>query len=330
MPPYKPIAFTVNKTTKKILLNYILAPALMCILLWLIYKQVQLKGGIREQLNDLKEQWQAGNKILLAIVFMLAPVNWLLESAKWKMLLQKIEPVSLLKAFASTLTGISFSMITPNKIGDFAGRILYLNNKNKLRAAIAVLVSNLSQTIVTYIFGIAGLIFFYVLYPGRWPLLALGGALISALLLAFLYIRIDLVAQWAQNRQWLRKIVIPLQVLKRYSRRNLISLLLISLVRFCVYTFQFLLLINLLGADVPWITGFFISGLMFWMITVIPSFFLADLGVRGFVAGLLFIDTALAANSITILAASYTIWLLNLVLPALIGSVLIVTARIAR
>ena len=149
-------------------------------------------------------------------------------------------------------------------------------------------------------------------------------------MLIFIYWRIDLIARWSENKKWLRKVIVSLQVLKRYSKQDLVTILTLSFIRFCIYNFQFLLLINILGAGVPWVIGFFISGLMFWMITVIPSLFLADLGVRGFVAGLLFTDTAITANSMTILAGSYTIWLLNLVLPAIIGSILVLTIRLFR
>jgi hypothetical protein len=320
----------VNKTTKKKLLNYVAAPALMVLLLWLIYQQVIHKGDLPGQWTDFKRHWQEGNKLFLCMVLLLAPVNWMLEAAKWKMLLQKIEPVSFRKALASTLSGIAFSLVTPNKIGDFAGRILYLDDKNKLRAAIATLISNLSQTIITYIFGIAGLIYLNIAYPGSWQLLVLLAALLSAALLFFFYLRIDLIAGWAEKRPWLRKVIISIRILKRYSRKDLLQLLAVSCCRFCVYNLQFLVLANVLGAGIPWGSGFLVSGLMFWMITVIPSIFLADLGVRGYVAGLLFTDTAMASNSVAILAGSYMIWLLNLVVPAIIGSILLLTIRLAK
>lgn len=319
----------MNKATKK-WLNYVLAPLLMVLLLWLIYRQLIQKGDIAAQWTDLRRHWESGSRLLLAAVLLLAPANWLLEAIKWKMLLQKIEPVPLHKALASTLTGIAFALVTPNKIGDFAGRVLYLENRNKLRAAIATLISNLSQTLITYGFGITGLVYFCLHYPGSWPWLALAAALLSAGLLLFLYFRIDLVARWAEGRRWLRKFIISVRILKRYSRKDLLRLLAVSFLRFCVYNLQFLLLANVLGAGIPWGAGFLVSGLMFWMITVIPSVFVADLAVRGFIAGLLFTGTGIAANSMAILAGSYTIWMLNLALPAIIGSLLLLGIRIAR
>lgn len=320
----------VNKTTKKIILNYILAPVLLALLLWLIYKQVHQQGSFEAQWSDFKKHWQEGNKFLLLLVALLAPVNWMLEAVKWQKLLKKIEPLPFGRAFASTLTGIAFSLVTPNKIGDFAGRILYLENKNKLRAVIATLVGNLAQTLVTFAFGIAGLIYFNIYHPGTWQLLTLIAAVAASCLLVFIYLRIDLIASWAEHRKWLRKVIISIRILKRYSKKDLGQLLLLSLWRFCVYNLQFLVLANVLGAGIPWHTGFLVSGLMFWMITVIPSIFFADLGVRGVIAGLLFTDTAIASNGFAILAGSYMIWFLNLVVPAIVGSILIITIRIIR
>ncbi len=328
--PKDSIFALVNKTTKKIILNYILAPLLLALLLWLIYRQITAKGSFADQWADFKAHWYAGNKILLALVLLLAPLNWMLEAKKWQLLLRKIEPLPFRRAFASTLTGIAFSLVTPNKIGDFAGRILYIDNKNKLRAAIATLVGNLAQTLITFAFGIAGLVYFNIYHPGPWQGLVLAAALLAASLLVFLYLRIDLIARWSENRVWLRKVIISIRILKRYSRRDLLQLLWISFIRFCVYNLQFLVLANVLGAGIPWHTGFLVSGLMFWMITVIPSIFVADLGVRGFIAGLLFTDTGISANSMAILAGSYMIWFLNLVIPAIIGSLLVLTVRIVR
>lgn len=322
--------FSVNKTTKKILLNYILSPLLMVLLLWLIYRQVTQKDDFATQWESFKQHFREGNKWLLISVLLMAPVNWMLEAAKWYKLLLKIQPVRYFKALASILTGIAFSMVTPNKIGDFAGRILYVDDKNKLRAAIATLISNLSQTIVTYSFGIAGLIYFNIAYPGTWQKLTLIAALLSAALLLFVYLRIDLIADWADGKKWLRKVIVSIRILKRYSRRDLLQLLGISFCRFCVYNLQFLILANVFGAGIPWVEGILVSGLMFWMITVIPSVFFADLGVRGYVANLLFTSTNIAASSLAILAGSYIIWLLNLVLPAIVGSILMLTIRFGK
>ena len=320
----------MNKINKKKLLNYIIAPLLLTILLFLIYKQISARDSLLGEWNNFVDYFKAGNKVLFVFVLLLAPLNWMLEAKKWQWLLQKIEPLSFRKAWASTLTGIAFALVTPNKIGDFAGRILYLSNKTKLRGAIATLIGNLAQTIVVFLFGIIGLVYFNIYYPGNWQIITLILAILGSMALLYFYLNISILAKWAQRFPKLRALVIAMRVLKRYSKKDLIKILMISFLRFCVYNIQFLLIINIFGAGVPWIIGFFISGLMFWFITIIPSLFVADLGVRGFVAGLLFTDTGLSNNAVSVLAGSYSIWILNLVIPAIIGSILILFVRIFK
>lgn|GEM_PF-100344 len=320
----------VNKTTKKILLNYILAPVLLLLLLWLIYRQVNGRGSFANELQQLRRHLENSNAALVIFVILLAPVNWCTEAFKWQMLLRKIEPVPYIKALSSVLTGMAFGLVTPSKIGDFAGRILYLEDKNKLRAAIATLIGNTAQTLVTFIAGTCGLVYLNIRYPGSWQVFCLIAAIISGVCLAYFYIRIDTIANWAEGKTWLRKVIISIRILKRYSKRELLQVLLVSLVRFCTYNTQFLIVANIMGAGIPWTGGFLLAAVMFWMITVIPSFFVADLGVRGYVAGLLFTETGIAGNGIAILAGSYVVWLLNWALPAIIGSLLLLTVRIVK
>jgi len=320
----------VNKATKKIVLNYVLAPVLLVLLLWLIYRQMTGKGSFEADMAQVLQHLRNAPLYLLLPILLLAPANWCTEAFKWKLLLRKIEPVKYSKALSSVLTGMAFGLVTPSKIGDFAGRILYLENKNKLRAAIATLIGNTAQTLVTFIAGIAGLIYLSIAHTGTWQIACLVAAVISGSLLAWIYIRVDKIAAWAEGKNWLRKVIISIRILKRYSRKDLLQILAVSMFRFIIYNTQFLLVANMMGAGIPMGVGLLASAVMFWLITVIPSFFVADLGVRGYVAGLVFTDTAIATNAVAILAGSYTIWLLNWVLPAIIGSLLLLTVRIVR
>jgi len=320
----------MNKTTKKIILNYVLGPLLLAVLLFLIYRQVTLKGSFDREWSEFKIHWQDGNRFLIWLVVLLAPVNWIMEARKWQLLLRKIEPLPFRKALASTLTGISFGLITPNRIGDFAGRILYLKHNARLRGAIATLISNLAQTVVAFAFGIIGLVYFNFAYRGGWPAVVLVAALGGTAVLLYFYLRIDILSRWIERFPRLRSLGIAFRVLRKYSKRDLLKVLGIALIRFCIYNLQFLTFINVFGAGIPWLSGFFLTGLMFWMLTMLPSIFIADLGVRGFVAGLIFTDTGIAANAVSVLAGSYFIWFLNLVIPAIIGSFLLLTIRIFR
>jgi hypothetical protein len=57
--------------------------------------------------------------------FLLVGVNWGLESLKWQRLIYPLEtPVFLPVVLKSVLCGVTVSMLTPNRTGEYVGRIL--------------------------------------------------------------------------------------------------------------------------------------------------------------------------------------------------------------
>ena len=73
--------------------------------------------------------------------------------------------------------------------------------------------------------------------------------------------------------------------------------------------------------------GFWLTSVMFWIMAIIPSFAIAELGIRGTVAKTLF---AYSLNTIGILAVTFHIWFVNLFVPALTGSLLILGIKLKK
>jgi hypothetical protein len=78
----------------------------------------------------------------------------------------------------------------------------------------------------------------------------------------------------------------------------------------------------------PVLDGFFMSALFFWVIAVIPSITLVELGERGQVG--LYLFHHFSDNTVGILGATIGVWCINLILPAIIGSILLFRMRIIR
>lgn len=311
----------MNKTTKKILLQYILAPVLLVVFLWLIYVQIQKHGSFRQEWQVFYQNLNGTSLFLLIVVLLLAPLNWLVEAQKWHVLLNRIEQISIKKAFISVLSGMAFAFVTPNRTGDFIGRVLFLKKQNRLRGTIAALIGSLSQMVVTFGFGFLGMVYLHMTHPASWTLWVLIAAAAGLAVLLLGYINIKLLSRLSDKFRKLRSLVIALYLFKRYSRKELWKVLGIALLRFLIYNGQFLILLWAFDTQISVGAGFLLSGLMFWLITVIPTFFVADIGVRGFITTLVFINTGVVANAFSILAASYALWLINMVLPAIAGSI---------
>jgi hypothetical protein len=65
---------------------------------------------------------------------------------------------------------------------------------------------------------------------------------------------------------------------------------------------------------------------MFLMLAVIPSVSLAELGIRGKTS--LYIFGIFSTNSLGILVASGVVWLINIIFPALAGSLILLGVKL--
>ncbi len=313
----------MNKNTK-IWLNYTLGAAISLLLLWSIYTQVKKQlGGM-----DANVWKQTGPGLFLALCIALLFVNVLLESGKWYLLTNMVEPISYPKALSSYLAGVAFSIITPNRIGDYPGRILFLGRNNTFRYVNVSVLGIMSQLSAIFLFGLCGLIYYNVAFPSLVARLALGLCLAANIGIAIVYWRFENLLPKLANVRLLKKYIIYARSLSRVNACRQTTILMLSILRFGVFTAQYLFLLRWMNVEVPLAEGFIIAALFFWVMAVIPSVALSELGVRGNVSLYLFHN--FSPNTVGVLAATMGIWLLNLILPSIFGSVLIMRMRLLR
>ncbi|GAP43901.1 hypothetical protein TBC1_112059 [Lentimicrobium saccharophilum] len=312
---------TLNSTAR------ILIVAASC---WFIYRQVFVLGDFAHFSQQLAESLHSeGFRWLLPAVLLMMPLNWLLETVKWRSLIRYLEPVTLPSAFRSVLAGITFSLFTPNRVGEFLGRIFTLR-ANRIKSALLTIAGSISQLIVTLVAGMVALLFFipqYVGFSERWQDYLYAGLgifmLLLSLLLVLLLLKVPVITARLDKLirpQW-RHINLYLIVIERVSRRTLTGVLLLSALRYLVFSAQFYLLLRAFGLEIPYFQAMMLISLTYFVMAAIPTVALADLGIRGSVSiyfiGMYFGGNTAAAASI--LSASTLIWIINLALPALLG-----------
>src|SRR5690349_1015762 len=148
----------LNKNIK-IFLNYFLGPLLFLWLSYSIYNQVKHQPDLKSSWIKIKRSLQSTEIWDLAIVIFLMIINWSIEAMKWKISIEKVQPISFSRSFKAILSGVSFSVSTPNRIGEYLGRILYMEEGNRLRVISLTIVSSMSQLIITLFAGSLGLFF---------------------------------------------------------------------------------------------------------------------------------------------------------------------------
>ena len=145
----------VSRKNIKIFLNYFLGPIIFCILCWLLYKKLLAQDDLQLRWSQIKQSFS--NPVLwLAIA--LVPVNYGLEALKWQQLTKKLEQFSFLTAFKSVLAGCSVTMLTPNRVGEYGGRIMYVKEDNRIAAIPITMLGGISQLFLTIILGTVGLV----------------------------------------------------------------------------------------------------------------------------------------------------------------------------
>jgi hypothetical protein len=138
-------------------------------------------------------------------VFVLMIVNWSIETIKWKLSIERIQKINFFKAFKAVLSGVSFSVTTPNRMGEYLGRMLYMNEGNRLRAISITIVGSISQLIITLFMGFIGLM---ILLPkinaagmisSPWTQTISYGVLAILIFLLLFYFRLSWLVRWVDR-----------------------------------------------------------------------------------------------------------------------------------
>lgn len=281
----------------------------------------------------LDKAWNSEQLYLLILTGLLIPMNWGFEAAKWHLLGNKIEKMSFARAYRSVMVGLTLGFITPNRIGDYAGRVLELKSKERLDAIGAIFIGRFCQLVATILVGSLGLLYFLVnFYSAEYPAITLSLVVVLlALVLAsmlLLYNARAMVAMVAAIKP-LRKFVHYVAVMASYSHREITHLLWLSLGRYFVFMCQFVLLLVFFDVKlniVEYISG--VSG-TFFLKSVVPSVtLLSDLGIRELSAMYLF--GLLGQDRLYVLSASLTLWMLNIAVPSAIGVYFVLKLRFSR
>ncbi|MGD0710370.1 MAG: lysylphosphatidylglycerol synthase domain-containing protein [Bacteroidales bacterium] len=301
---------------------------------------------VKENIGDTLQSFHAINTSafisVLVSVFLLMFLNWGIESVKWKYLIKKIETISFIKSLIAVLTGITVSIFTPNRVGEFAGRVFVLEKADRWKAVLITMLGNFSQLLVTIIAGAIGFLFFAKKYinPGATQEYYFYGLLmivvIMVVLLLLLFFNVSFLTN-VVNRlpAKLDKVKQYGEVFSLYSKRELLLILLFSFGRYIIFNAQFYLLLHLFGVNIPLNETIMMTAMIYLVMAAIPTFAFTELGIRGSVAvyfiGMYFeMHNPAGANDLGILAASTVLWLINLAIPALIGVLLIFKLKFFR
>jgi hypothetical protein len=248
-------------------------------------------------------------------------MNWFLESLKWRYLTRQISPMSTWQAIEAVFCGLTLAVFTPNRLGEYAGRVMFLPNRKRVYGVFAMAVGSFGQNVVTNILGATAVIWFScsLIHLNDWVTVGIAatGIIIIATMSA-LYFNIRWFV-WLLNRiKFLRKFHRFFDIIGKYKTAELIVILGFCIARFATFTLQYYLLIHLLIPQIPMLQITFLIFIFFFIQSAIPSLDILDIGVRTITAGKLF--SYVTDQQIAVIVAISVIYIINLIVPAIMGS----------
>lgn len=295
--------------------------------IWIIYKKIIHNQNITQLWSDIKSSFTSTKHIyLLILTIILVPVNIYLEGVKWRIQLKPIENISYYKSFLSIFTGLTAGMFFPNRMGNFLGRIFMMENGDRIKAAMVTIVGGMAQMIATVSIGLIATIFFVNKY---FVLLTISIILIVALLL-LIYFNIHVLKyfQFLIPKKFKEKTKEYFDVFSLYDKKELLKILIISFLRYFIYTFQFVLLIWAFNIPLTYLNAMIPISFTYLLMMVIPFITITEIAIRGSVSILVFekwfiINGISNSLELMVFSASSLLWILNIAIPSIIGLFLI-------
>jgi len=282
---------------------------------YLIYKLAGFShwDELRDSLSDGSFGWG-----YLLLVVALLPVNFILEALKWQKVARHVSTLSLRRSLLSVVAGASIGFITPNRTGEIAGRMRFLQLKSIHAAWSPAIVNSATQNLAILIAGLPSLIVFIALSDevpiGKLYLLLLVLLLMTGSVLLLL---IPMLTSRLKHR-WIKRY---LPGIENYSRTDLLTATFLSMVRFAVFNLQLYVVFLFSGVDLSFADALIALPASYLVVTFTPSVAWSELIVRG--SALVYFTTAVGYPAANAVLSAAVVWLINSALPAAIGSLVL-------
>jgi len=216
--------------------------------------------------------------------------NTKLDWEKFLVLFQKNQSVA----------GIAFLLFC-----EYVGKALYFEKKETKRIIFLNLICNGIQVLIL---GLFGLLSMFVLGYWKWSLLLLASC-IALLLISFFTKRI-LIHSYSIEKFISKIIRIP----RNIHQKNIV----LGILRYMVLIHQFYFLLVAFDIDLPYLTLITTIATVYLLASIIPSFQFIDFALKGSLAVHFF--GLLGVNEWITIFVTALLWILNIVLPVIIGS----------
>ena len=248
-----------------------------------------------------KNQSVAGISFLLFLSFW----NRYFEILKWQNLAQEVQVISKLEATKQVLAALTLGVFTPVGVGEYVGKALYFEKKDAKKIIFLNLICNGIQVLIL---GFFGLLSMFILGHWKWSFLLL--ASFTAIILITFFTKRILIHGYSIEKIISKIIGIPSNI----HQKNIV----LGILRYLVLIHQFYFLLVAFDVDLPYLILITTIATVYLLASIIPSFQFIDFALKGSLAVYFF--GLLGVNEWITVFVTALMWVLNIVLPVIIGS----------
>ncbi len=305
--------------------QYLLAPAKVLVLVvtfGYVFYRLQNNPDLNflEFVNGIRAKGISASYFLFVFLF-LAALNWALETLKWKTLASTVHKIAFKTALKQSLASLTVSLATPNRIGEYGAKALFFQKSDRKKILLLNFFSNTAQLAATVLFGIVGMSYFLFNYKVSYSFGAVCFVVIGGIFsVVFVY--------YFRDKELFLKGFSIANIFKFFQ--NLpnalkISVVVMSVSRYLIFSFMFFWLLLFFGAETSFITAMALIFSMYFLISIVPTIFIFDVVVRGGVAVWLF--SYIGVSDLIVLSTVLAMWIFNFVVPSILGAFYVLTYK---
>ncbi|PNQ75117.1 hypothetical protein C1T31_02985 [Hanstruepera neustonica] len=274
------------------------------------------------QFLSKNDAFTAKNIVFLVI---LSIFNWFFEILKWQHLVSFFKKISFLNSLEQSLGSLTASLFTPNRIGEYGVKAMYYSRSDTKKILALNLLGNFMQMATTVLFGFLGCYLYFSKYSldiEYYKVFRIG-------VVIFIIVIFPIIGLKKSNFS-IRGISMSTAKIFYTSIPWYIYFkgLLFSIIRYLIFSFQFYFLLKMFGLTLDYVDAMTIITTMYLLASIIPTLAIFDVVLKGSVAVYLF--SVIKISNLSILSVVTLMWILNVVLPSLLGAMYVLKFKLPK
>jgi len=273
----------------------------------------------------------------IVISFLLLGANLGIEAWKWRLLLGRLYPgLTWRSAVGAIFAGMTTGMFTPNRIGEYAGRVIFLPQGKKLEAILLTFLDRISQMFVTLIFGILVLLLASVsgcaeenAFTNSVEMRVAAAAGLCLILVVTAIFALNpkltgmLLGRIPISWKWLRRISDTLCETDSILMRKVLGL---SSLRYAVFISQYVFLVYAFGGTAGILQVYSACMIVMLVKSLIPFIGFSEIGIRESTA--IHVMAWIGIGSLAAFQSTILLYLINILLPSAVGIYFVMKGKV--